>query len=86
MSEQHPETLRPLYETEQIKLRANAFHRASIASFVVGVAMPLAAAALDVGDFRATVGAAALVAGLAFWLALCVLLHWMGQRTLERLN
>ncbi len=86
MPESRPETPLPLYVVERTRLLAHALGRASTASFMVGVAGPLAAAVWNIGEFRTSVGDVALATGITSWLVACLVLHWMSKLTLQRLE
>lgn len=75
-----------MHVIERIKLQANALDRASTGCFTIGVATPLAGAVYNIGNFRAAIGDATLLTGMAAWLFACIVLHWLARLILRGLR
>lgn len=75
-----------LIDNERTKLLANALDRASTACFTVGMLTPFVGYLYNIGNFRGTVSAETLLAGLAGWLLAVAALHFLARRVLRGLR
>jgi uncharacterized membrane protein YfcA len=76
----------PKRRAEKLKLTANALNGAAVSSFTVGVVGPLVAVFINLGDAGTKVSPTALIVNAAIWLAASIVLHWVAQKVLDRLD
>jgi len=71
---------------EKLKLTANVLNAAAGSSFTVGVVGPLVAVFINLGDAATKVSPTALILNAMIWLTAAVVLHWVAQKVLDRLD
>lgn len=72
-----------LIDNERVKLRANAFDRASTACLAVGILGPLVTLAAQDSFTNVKFG---LLAGAPAWVIACLLLHYVAYKVLGNLK